>query len=185
MSPVVEPVESDIECSSDSEHVDINRVRENVLGGNRQERKLRVGTWNFSGLCSERKQKELLRVNIVAGQESWEKEASRINVDGYKWFGKPRDVQNSQRGEGGVGFLICDCLVNEVEFVSEVKYAESVLMKVRSERGRSALYTGCVYMPTDCTGTATRDNSYNLLKEDVLTFKQKGKVVLLEASSYC
>ena len=26
---VVEPVESDIKCSSDSEHVDINRVREN------------------------------------------------------------------------------------------------------------------------------------------------------------
>ena len=43
-----------------------------------------------SGLCSERKQKEvgeLLQVNIidvVAGQESWEKEDSRINVDGYK-----------------------------------------------------------------------------------------------------
>ena len=52
-------------------------------------------------------------------------------------------------------------------------------MKVRGERGRSALYIGCVYMPTDCTGTATRDDSYNLLKEDVLTFKQKGKVVLL------
>ena len=83
---VVEPVEhvgSGIECSGDSEnvHVDLNRVRENVLAGNRQERKLRVGTW------SERKQKEvgeLLKVNNtdVAGQESWEKEDSRINVDG-------------------------------------------------------------------------------------------------------
>ena len=29
------------------------------------------------------------------------------------------------------------------------------------------------------TGIATNDDSYNLLKEDVLTFKQKGKVVLL------
>ena len=37
------------------------------------------------------------------------------------WFGKPRDVQNSQRGEGGVGFLVRDCLVNEVEFVSKKK----------------------------------------------------------------
>ena len=43
--------------------------------------------WNFSGLCSEHKQEEggeLLQVNkidIVAGQESWEKEDSRINVD--------------------------------------------------------------------------------------------------------
>ena len=34
---VVEPVGSDIECSSDSEHVDYNRVRENVLAGNLQE----------------------------------------------------------------------------------------------------------------------------------------------------
>ena len=91
-----------------------------------------MGTWDFSGLCSERKQKEvgeLLWVNkidIVAGQESWKKKDSRINVDGYKWFGKPRDVQNSQRGEGGVGFLVRDCLVNEVEFVSEVKYVKSV-----------------------------------------------------------
>ncbi len=38
---------------------------------------------------------------------------------------------------------------------------------------------GCVYMPTDGSGIATIDDSYNLLKEDVLTFKQKGKVVLL------
>ena len=52
-------------------------------------------------------------------------------------------------------------------------------MRVRGERGRSALYIGCVYMPTDCTGTAKIDDSYSLLKEDVLTFKQKGKVVLL------
>ena len=64
-----------------------------------------MGTWNFSGLCSECKQKEvgeLLKVNnidVVAGQELWEKEDSRINVDGYKWFGKPRDVQNSQGRE--------------------------------------------------------------------------------------
>ena len=49
-----------------------------MLAGNRQERKLRVGTWNFSGLCNERKQKEvgeLLKVSnidVVAGQESCE-----------------------------------------------------------------------------------------------------------------
>ena len=47
-----------------------------MLAGNRQERKLRVGTWSFSRLCSEHKQKEvgkLLQVNkidIAAGQES-------------------------------------------------------------------------------------------------------------------
>ena len=55
------------------------------------------------------------------------------------WFGKPHDVQNSQRAEGGVGFLVRNCLVNEVEFVGEVKYAESVWMKVRGERGKSTL----------------------------------------------
>ena len=46
----------------------------------------------------------------------------RISVEGYKWFGKPRSNQNSQRGEGGVGFLVRDCLVNEVEFITSVKY---------------------------------------------------------------
>ena len=37
-------------------------------------------------------------------------------------------------------------------------------MKVRGERGRSALYIGCVYMPTDGSGIAAIDDSYNLLK---------------------
>ena len=39
-----------------------------MLAGDRQERKLRVGTWNFSGLCSEHKQKEvgeLLKVKLI------------------------------------------------------------------------------------------------------------------------
>ena len=29
-----------------------------------------------------------------------------MNVEDYKWFGKPRSNQNSHRGEGGVGFLL-------------------------------------------------------------------------------
>ena len=70
-------------------------------------------------------------------------------------------------------------LGNEEEFVGDVKYAESVWMKVRGERGRSVLYIGCVYMLTDCTGTANIDDSYNLLMNDILAFKQKGKVVVL------
>ena len=36
------------------------------------------------------------------------------------------------REEGGVGFLVCECLVNEVEFINTVKYEESVWMKVRT-----------------------------------------------------
>ena len=52
-------------------------------------------------------------------------------------------------------------------------------MKVRGGRGRSALYVGCVHMPTDGTSVAAVDAGYVRLKEDVLTFRQKGKVVLL------
>ena len=48
---------------------------------------MRVATWNFSGLCSERKVGEVIaknNIDIVAGEESWQ-EDSRISVEGYKW----------------------------------------------------------------------------------------------------
>ena len=53
--------------------------------GNKQETRLRVATWNFSGLCSEKEVGKLLvKHNLdIAGQESWEKEEIRINVEGY------------------------------------------------------------------------------------------------------
>ena len=31
-------------------------------------------------------------IDVVAGQESWEKEDSSVNVEGYKWFRKPRTI---------------------------------------------------------------------------------------------
>ena len=45
----------------DSLHVHVNLVEGKVkaLGGNTREKRLRVATWNFSGLGSERKQKEV------------------------------------------------------------------------------------------------------------------------------
>ena len=55
-------------------------------------------------------------------------------------------------------------------------------MKVRSERGREALYIGCAYMPTDITSIFVVDSCYERLKEDVLSFREKGKVVLLVIS---
>ena len=116
-------------------------------------------------------------LDVVAGQESWEKEGEVIAVDGYTWFGKPCSDQKSQRGEGGVGFLIREYLVNEVEFITNVRYEESVWMKVHGGRGRDALYICCVYMPTDSTSVPVIDSSYEKLKEDVLSFKQKGRVV--------
>ena len=54
-------------------------------------------------------------LNVVAGQESWEKEETRIAIEGYKWLVKLHSNQNSPRGEGGVGFLVRKCIVNEVE----------------------------------------------------------------------
>ena len=58
-----------------------------------------------------------VKVDIVAGQETWER---KDKVDGYKWFGKPRTDQNSRRGEGGVGFLVRECIAEEVEFIRDV-----------------------------------------------------------------
>ena len=70
--------------------VDVNVVGRRVkeVNGFKRERKLRIATWNFSGLCSEQKQKEVgellkkVNLDIVAGQESWEKEGKVIAVDG-------------------------------------------------------------------------------------------------------
>ena len=181
----------DEECSSNecerTGDIDLEVVSNKVKGleDKKKQRRLRVATWNFSGLCSERKQKEVgellveNNIDIVAGQESWEKEDSKIQVSGYKWFGKPRKCQNSQRGEGGVGFLVRECLVDEVECINDVNYEESMWIKIRSQRGREALYVGCVYMLTESSSVSVLDSGYELLKEDVLSFKEKGKVVLL------
>ena len=164
-------------------YVDVNLVGSTAkrLVGNKWERRLRVATWNFSGLCSDRKQKEvgelLAKHNLdVAGQESWEKEESRIEVEGYKRFGKPRSKQNSPRGEGGVGFLVRECLANEVEFINSVKYEESVWMKVRSERGREALYIGCVYMPTHSASISVVDSCYKRLKKMYLVLGRRERL---------
>ena len=48
-------------------------------------------------------------------------------------------------------------------------------MKVCSERGREALYIGCVYMPIHSTSISVVDSCYERLKEDVLSFREKGK----------
>ena len=102
------------------------------------------------------------------------KEDTAIKVEGNKWFGKPHSNQCSQRGEGGVGFLVCEFLVSEVEFITSVGYEESVRMKVLDERGRSALSIGCV-----STSVAVVESCYGRLKEDVLSFREKGQAVLL------
>ena len=52
-------------------------------------------------------------------------------------------------------------------------------MKLHGERGRGALFVGCVYMPTDSTSVSFLEECYSKVKEDVLSFREKGKVVLL------
>ena len=47
-------------------------------------------------------------------------------------------------------------------------------MKVRGERGRLA-----IYMPTDSTSVAVLYTYYDTLKKDALSFRERGKVVLL------
>ena len=47
--------------------------------------------------------------------ESLERDSFTVSVDGYKWFVKPHNNQKSLRGEGGVGFLVRQCLMDEVE----------------------------------------------------------------------
>ena len=87
------------------------------------------------------------------------------NVEGYEWFGKPHINQNNMTGE-------------EV-FFNTVKYEESLWIKLRRKRGIKALYRGCVYVPTDSTSIFIMDSFYKRLKEDVLSFREKGNVVLL------
>ena len=60
-----------------------------------------------------------------------------------------------------------------------MKYDESVWMKVRGGTGRSALYIGPVYMPTDSTSVAVVDSCCDRLKEYLLCFREKGTVALL------
>ena len=52
------------------------------------------------------------------------------------------------------------------ELINSVKYEESVWMKVHSERGREALFIGCVQMYSDCTSISVVDSCYEWLKED-------------------
>ena len=94
-------------------------------------------------------------------------------MQGYEWLGKPRKIQNSKRGEGGVGFLSRECLLAEVEFITNINLEESALIKVRGCRSREFLYIGCFCMLTTTASVSTMDICYKNLKEDVLIFKEK------------
>ena len=38
-------------------------------------------------------------------------------MPGYKWFGKPREGIKGKRGEGGVGFLVSEPLLDDVTII--------------------------------------------------------------------
>ena len=60
------------------------------LIGNKRVRRLWEATWNFSELGGECKQKEIGELlpknnaDVVTGQESWKREDTRLEVEGYK-----------------------------------------------------------------------------------------------------
>ena len=51
-------------------------------------------------------------------------------------------------------------------------------MKVQIER-RSALFVGCVYMPTDSSSVAVVNNCNDMHSEDVLGFRENGTVLYI------
>ena len=69
-------------------------------------KQLRLATWNVSGLCSERKQKEIAdllacnSIDIVAVQESWEKEDSKIDISGLVSLVLVKGVREGREGLG-------------------------------------------------------------------------------------
>ena len=75
--------------------------------------------------------------------------------------------------------MVRECLVDEVEFVSKVRYEESVWMKVRGGRGREALYVCCIYMPTDSACASVIEDSYIKLKEMCLDSCRRGGLLFL------
>ena len=104
-------------------------------------RGLRIGTWNFQGLCSGRKALEIGEVlyknhiDNIGGQESCELGNSKIYVPGFKWFGKPRESNKGKRGEGGVGFLLSEPLLDDITIIKNFKCNEIIWLILRFKRG--------------------------------------------------
>ena len=69
-------------------------------------------------------------------------------------------------------------LIDEVEYITDVNYEESIWLRIWGQRGREVLFLGCVYMPTESSSVSVLNTCYELLKEDVLNFKEKGGLCL-------
>jgi hypothetical protein len=124
---------------------------------------LQLGTFNFCGLTSDRKQHEVGQVlrrnqiHICAGQETWElPDKPVLNVPGYVCFGSPCTSAlppAAKRGHKGVGFYVCDYLVDQCEIICiGLQYEHSRWLRVKGQNGKKSkdLYVSCIYMPTSC-----------------------------------
>ena len=99
-------------------------------------------------------------------------------MPGYKWFGKPRESIKGKRGEGGVGFLVSEPLLDDVTIIKKVKCNETIWLRIRIRKGAD-LYIGCVYLPTQGNVKHICTDRFNLLEEDICMFQSKGRVLLL------
>ena len=99
-------------CSDDNVEdvyvVDSVALKTKVLAS-KMRKQLRLATWNVSGLCSEHKQKEIAdllpcnSIDVVAVQESREKEDSKIDVDGISGLVSLVLVKGVREGREGLG----------------------------------------------------------------------------------
>ena len=94
-------------------------------------------------------------------------------MPGYKWFGKPRESIKGKRGEGGVGFLVSEPLLDDVTIIKKVKCNERIWLRIRIRKGAD-LYIGCVYLPTQGNVKHICTDRFNLLEEDICMFQSKG-----------
>ena len=113
------------------------------------------------------------RQHIVAVQELHEAAASHVDVPGYRWFGSPRVGKR----KGGVGSLVLNALLPEVEVCTGATHPESLWLCVAGHRGEQSLYVGCVYMPP--VAVAEEELHWAALMEDILAFQEKGQALVL------
>jgi len=114
-----------------------------------------------------------LGLHIVGVQESHEDSRSVIQVPGFRWFGKPRQG----RSKGGMGFLVLEALISEIEIFSDDSHLESIWLRLKGNRGQCSWFIGCVYMAP--SPAAFEDDYYSKLLDDIAGFQQRGQVSVL------
>jgi len=95
-----------------------------------------VGTLNVEGWRTAADEVEAIlrekEIMILGVQETWLKPDSLDvpNISGYSWFGAYVN-SNSNRGEGGVGFLVHNSIANDVKFVTPSRDSRVILLELR------------------------------------------------------